>query len=84
MSDKTRVEQIGANRTYMRKCKRQQSTWPAQFAMLLLLSSVHLHAPGVEGKGEQVLQARGRTHYDVQAFQPFLTLLKGGELTPEN
>lgn len=50
--------------------------------MLLLLTGVHIHAPGVEGKGEKVLQARGRAHYHVQAFQPLLTLLKGGELTP--
>lgn len=57
-------------------------TWSAQLAVLLLLASVHPHAPGVEGEGEEVLQARGRAHNSVQALQPFLTLLKGGELTP--
>lgn len=63
--------------------KRQQTTWPTELAVLLLLSSVHVHAPGVEGKGEQILQARGRAHYRVQALQPFLALLKGGELAPK-
>lgn len=57
-------------------------TWSAQLAVLLLLAGVHIHAPVVEGEGEEVLQARGRAHYVVQALQPFLTLLKGGELTP--
>lgn len=58
-------------------------TRPAELAVLLFLSSVHVHAPGVEGKGEEVLEARGRTHYGVEAFHPFLTLFKGGELTPD-
>lgn len=57
-------------------------TWSAQLAVLLLLAGVHVHAPGVEGEGEEVLQARGGTHHGVQALQPFLTLLEGGELTP--
>lgn len=61
---------------------RQRLTWPAQLPVLLLLSSIHLHAPSVEGKGKEVLQARGRVHYGVEAFEPLLTLLKGGELTP--
>ena len=60
----------------------QCGTWSAQLAVLLLLAGVHLHAPGVEGEGEEVLQARGRAHDHVQPLQPFLTLLKGGELTP--
>lgn len=50
--------------------------------MLLLLSGVHVHAPGVEGEGEEVLQARRGAHNSTEAFQPFLTLLKSGELTP--
>lgn len=58
-------------------------TWSAKLTVLLFLTSVHIHAPGVEGEGEEVLEARGRTHHSVEAFQPFLTLFKGGELTPE-
>jgi len=58
------------------------ATWSTELAVLLLLASVHLHTPGVEGEGEEVLQARGRAHDHVQALQPFLTLLEGGELTP--
>lgn len=57
-------------------------TRSAQLAVLLLLTSIYVHAPGMESEGEQVLKAWGRTHYGVQAFLPFLTLLKGGELTP--
>lgn len=58
-------------------------TWSAKLAVLLLLTSIHIHAPGMESKGEEVLEASGRTHYSVEALQPFLTLLKGGELTPD-
>lgn len=58
-------------------------TWSAKLAVLLLLTSIHIHAPGMESKGEEVLEACGRTHHSVEAFQPFLTLFKGGELTPD-
>lgn len=58
-------------------------TWSAKLTVLLLLTSIHIHAPGMESKGEEVLEASGRTHYSVEAFQPFLTLFKGGELTPD-
>lgn len=51
--------------------------------MLLLLASIHIHAPGVEGEGEEVLQARGRTRGGAEALQPFLALFEGGELAPE-
>lgn len=64
--------------------KRWWVTWSAQLSVLLLLSSVHIHAPGVEGEGEKVLQTRRGAHYWVQPLQPFLTLLKSGELTPGN
>lgn len=69
---------------YKRTCERQRGTWSAQLAVLLLLTGIHIHAPGVEGEGEEVLQARWRAHDCIQAFQPFLTLLKGGELTPRD
>lgn len=61
---------------------RTGPTWSAELTVLLLLTSVHVHAPGVEGEGEEVLEAGGGTHHRAEALQPFLTLLEGGELTP--
>lgn len=43
-------------------------TWSAKLTVLLFLPSIHIHAPGVEGKGEEVLEARGRTHHGVEPF----------------
>lgn len=50
--------------------------------MLLLLAGIHVHAPGMEGEGEEVLEAGGGAHHRAEAFQPFLALFEGGELTP--
>lgn len=58
-------------------------TWSAKLTVLLLLTSIHIHAPGVEREGKEVLEASGWTHYSIEAFQPFLTLFKGGELAPD-
>lgn len=58
-------------------------TWSAKLTVLLLLTSIHIHAPGVKRKGKEVLEVSGRTHYSIEAFQPFLTLFKGGELAPD-
>lgn len=57
-------------------------TWPTQVPVLLLLTGVHLHAPGVVGEGEQVLDLGRGADGIVQPLQPVLTLLKRGELTP--
>lgn len=59
MPDKRRAE--GSLPTGFGKRRRTwQRTWSAQLAVLLLLPGVHLHAPSVEGEGEQVLQAGRR------------------------
>lgn len=50
--------------------------------MLLLLTGINLHAPGVVGEGEQVLDLGRGADGIVQPLQPVLTLLKGGKLTP--
>lgn len=88
MTDKTRVGQRGGFvlglSEDMQEKKRRLVTWSAQLAVLLFLTSIHLHAPGMEGEGEEVLQARGRSNHHIQALQPLLTLLKGRELTPGN
>ena len=57
-------------------------TWPAELAVLLLLPGVDVHAPGVEGEGEEVLQAGGGPPRRAQPLQPLLALLQGGELAP--
>jgi len=50
--------------------------------MLLLLPGIEVHAPGMEGEGEEVLQAGRGPPYRAQPLQPLLALLQGGELTP--
>lgn len=57
-------------------------TWSAELAVLLLLAGVHVHAGLVEGEGEEVVQAGGGAGQSVEALQPLLALLEGGELTP--
>jgi len=57
-------------------------TWPTQIPVLLLLTSIHLHAPRVVGKREQVLYLRRGADGIVQSLKPILTLLKSRKLTP--
>lgn len=57
-------------------------TWPTQVPVLLLLTGINLHAPGVVGEGEQVLDLGRGADGIVQPLQPVLALLKRGELTP--
>lgn len=58
-------------------------TWAAQVQMLVLVVGTAPQAPGMVGQCKQVLQPRWMGYGTVQALQPLLALLEGGEVTPE-
>lgn len=58
-------------------------TWATQVQVLVLVVGAAPQAPGVVGQGEQVLQPRRSAYGTVEAPQPLLALLEGGEVAPE-
>lgn len=58
------------------------STWLAELIVLLLLTNVGVHAPGMKSKREKLFQLRGWPCHQGKPLQPLLTLLKCGELAP--